>query len=122
MKIRIQGNSIRLRLSKIDVERLTDEGAVLEHTTFGSSVLSYAVEQNSDLDQLSASFEDGKITMKIPATYVEDWAINNIVGFEQNVQINQNDTLYLLIEKDFKCLDQTTEDQSNQYENPKTNC
>lgn len=122
MKIRIQGNSIRLRLSKTDVEQLTDEGIVVENTSFGSSVLSYAVEQNSELDQLAASFEGGKITMQIPATYVEDWAINNIVGFEANMEVGTGDTLYLLIEKDFKCLDQTTEDQSNQYENPKKTC
>lgn len=122
MKIRIQGSSIRFRLSQTDVRQLTDEGAVTEFTDFGGSVFSYEVKQSFEADQLTASFENGKITMQIPASYVEDWAINDIVGFEAHVHTAATDTMYLLIEKDFKCLDRTTEDQSDQYENPNKTC
>lgn len=122
MKIRIKGNSIRLRLSKTDIAELTDEGFVMETTNFLGSVLSYSVEQNSEIDQLSASFDGRKITLQIPSGFVEDWAINDIVGFEANINTTTNNKLHLLIEKDFKCLDQTTDDQSNQYENPKKTC
>ncbi len=121
MKIRIQGNAVRIRLSKKDLEKLTNEGSVIEYTTFGAARFSYAVER-TDMGQLSATFENGKITMLIPEAYIKDWATNDVVGFDATMQTSTTDTLYLLIEKDFKCLDQTTEDQSDQYENPKQNC
>jgi hypothetical protein len=122
MKIRIQSSSIRFRLSKTDVEQLTDEGRIEEHTPFESSVFSYAVQQSQDVDQLTASFENNKITLLVPAVYVEDWAINTIVGFDAKMQVGTGETLFLLLEKDFKCLDLAGEDQSDNYENPKTNC
>jgi hypothetical protein len=122
MKIRIQSSSIRFRLSKTDVEQLTDEGRIEEQTPFESSVFSYAVQQSRDVDQLTASFENNKITLLVPAVYVEDWAINTIIGFDAKMQVGTGETLFLLLEKDFKCLDLAGEDQSDNYENPKTNC
>jgi len=38
------------------------------------------------------------------------------------MKINDDQSLYLLIEKDFKCLDETTEDQSDNFENPNIAC
>ncbi len=122
MKIRIQRNSIRFRLSKTEVEKLANEGLVTEKTPFGKSTFFYQVLQNPDLDALWASFEDGKITLEVPSAYLQDWAINEIVGFDSKMKTGENESLTLLIEKDFKCIDNTTEDQSDHYENPKKSC
>jgi hypothetical protein len=122
MKIRIQGNSIRFRLSKADVALLTEKGKVAETTSFGSSAFSYQVIKATNVEDLSASFEQDCITMRVPPGLLKGWATNDIVGFEATIQTSENETLFLLIEKDFKCLDKTIEDQTDQYENPKTNC
>jgi 3-methyladenine DNA glycosylase Mpg len=112
MKIRIKGNSLRYRLTKTDVERFTNEGYLEEQTVFGAGVLTYAL-QIDNTTQLSANFENNKITLLMPKTQVENWALTDRVGFEET-----SGPLYLLIEKDFKCLDNVEEDQSDNYPNP----
>jgi hypothetical protein len=120
MKIRIHGNSIRIRLSKTEVERLSSEGQLKEQTSFGQSAFEYTLEQNFIAKELSASLEDRKITMQVPSGFLKDWAKNQVIGFDSKMPIGENETLYLLLEKDFKCLDNTNEDQSDNYENPKS--
>jgi len=41
-----------------------------------------------------------------------------VVGFNAKMPVAENGSLYLLLEKDFVCLDETTEDQNDNYENP----
>ena len=43
-------------------------------------------------------------------------------GFENNMDFGDGKQLFLLIEKDFVCLDETIEDQSDNYENPSKTC
>lgn len=112
MKIRIKGNSLRYRLTKTDVERLLKNGYLEEQTVFGSSVLTYALQVYNS-SRLSAGFDDNKITLFMPEPMANEWVSTNKVGFEEN-----SGQLYLLIEKDFKCLDNVAEDQSDNYPNP----
>ncbi|SEJ09863.1 hypothetical protein SAMN05216327_10656 [Dyadobacter sp. SG02] len=119
MKIRIQRNSVRFRLSKTEVSILESEGYLEETTDFGSAQLGYAV-QKTRAAEMTARFEQNKVTLEVPAEWLEGWAANNTVGFEGNMPLGDGTSLLMLIEKDFKCLDNVTEDQSDNYENPKT--
>jgi len=56
--------------------------------------------------------------MLVPAGWVKDWTNSNRVGFESSMKTEKGSSIYLMLEKDFKCLDQTVEDQYDQYENP----
>ena len=121
MKLRIKGNSIRLRLTKSEVEQLPNTKYIEEKTSFGKKTFFYALESKASIDKLSASFEDEKITVFIPESFVKDWAGNDIVGIDSNLNIN-DDALHILVEKDFKCLNETFEDQSDNFENPNADC
>ena len=112
MKIRIKGNSLRYRLTKSDVNNLAAKGFVEESTNFGSQVLRYALRRGM-VNSLSTSFEDNTITVYMPGNMIDEWAYSDRVGFE-----NTNSTIYLLVEKDFVCLDTVAEDQSDNYPNP----
>ena len=112
MKIRIKGNSIRYRLTKGDVETFSENGYIEERANFGNQTLIYALQQYGN-DSLSANFEDNKITLYMPAIMANEWWLTNRVGFEHR----ENES-FLLIEKDFKCLDNVAEDQSDNYPNP----
>lgn len=112
MKIRIKGNSLRYRLTKSDVEQFTKNGYIEEAIDFGNHALIYALQQ-SRLNELSATFDSNKITLLMPAKLVKEWGQTDRVGFE-----NQYNELFLLVEKDFKCLDNVAEDQSDNYPNP----
>ena len=60
--------------------------------------------------------------MFIPASFLKDWPQNKVVGIETNMPVGENNNLYLLLEKDFVCLDKTTEDQGDNFENPNKTC
>jgi hypothetical protein len=123
MKIRIKGNSIRLRLTRSEVEQLALTGHIEEVTEFGNSTFTYALETRSDIDNLYADMIGTKMTMYIPATLAVDWAANNIVGFNNTIHTANGKQLALLLEKDFKCIDsEIVEDQSDNYDNPFTMC
>ena len=112
MKIRIKGNSLRYRLTRTDVDTFTKSGYLEEQTNFGSDTLVYAI-QRSDTDTLISTFKNNKITLLMPQAMVKEWAETELVGFE-----NKTPDFFLLVEKDFKCLDNVEEDQSDNYPNP----
>ena|ERR1700743_842670 len=112
MKIRIKGNSLRYRLTKSDVEQFTKNGYIEEAIDFGNQALIYALQQ-STFNSLSVIFEENKITLFMPEKMAKTWNITDTVGFEY-----QDKDMFLLVEKDFKCLDNVAEDQSDNYPNP----
>jgi len=123
MKIRIRGNSIRMRLSRTEVDTLVTEGYIEERTEFNSGVLLYALQKKDGIDKLTADFTDNTITMYIPDTLVTDWNKNETVGFDNKLTLINGNVLSLLVEKDFKCIDSdTTEDQSDNFDNPSKSC
>lgn len=117
MKIRIKGNSVRLRLSKSEVDTFGKQGYIEERTLFGNAVLTYALKSTTHCD-MSADFEDNKVTMYLPDTKAKEWVETQKVGFDANMDLGDGNELYLLLEKDFQCLDNSIEDQSDNYENP----
>ena len=54
--------------------------------------------------------------------YLTGWASNSVVGFEETVNVGNDQILHLLLEKDFKCLDEAIGDQQDNYENPNKTC
>jgi hypothetical protein len=118
MKMRIKGNSLRYRLTRPEVERFAETGLVEERVNFGAVALSYAL-CSTDAGELSATFGDNRITLYLPATLVKEWVRTDKVGFEHRMPLNSlGESLYLLVEKDYTCLDKVEEDQSDHYPNP----
>lgn len=122
MKIRIKGNSVRYRLTKSEVEKFCKEGYLEETTDFPAQQFVYALAVNPESSYLSANFEGNRITLFFPEAEQKVWNENNIVGYNHNLELPDGGTLSLLIEKDFACLDNTEEDQSDNYENPNAVC
>ncbi len=122
MKLRIKGNSIRYRLTRPDVNTLANTSYLEEQINFAGSTFIYALQVDVNSNALSATLGNNKITMLVPRSFVKDWPQNEVVGFDANMQVNANESVYLLLEKDFVCLDETTEDQSDNFENPNKTC
>jgi hypothetical protein len=112
MKIRIKTNSLRYRLTRSDVSQLAATGCLHDEVNFGRQSLTYVIKV-TDGDELSAAFENNTITMFIPQFMVSEFEHSDRVGFE-----NSEQQLYLLVEKDFTCLENVAEDQSDNYPNP----
>lgn len=121
MKLRIKGNSLRLRLTKSEVRKLWIEKKIFETTSFGKNNFIYELQCDSN-SGLSAELNENKITVFIPESFAKDWDENDIVGIEANIELKNNEVLNILVEKDFKCIERTSEDQSDNFENPNNSC
>ncbi|MFI5161754.1 MAG: DUF7009 family protein [Sphingobacteriales bacterium] len=115
MKIRIKGNSLRYRLSMSDVARFARDGYIGEVVDFGKTRLIYALQKGSN-DRLEAEFMNNKIVVFMPQSWAEELIRTDRVGFDQKGPV------YLLVEKDFQCIDNVAEDQSDNYPNPSLVC
>ena len=120
MKLRLRGNSLRLRLSQAEVAQLAATGTVEDRTSFPSGqALTYRVTTVSSLGQLDASMANDAITIRMPANYAKAWPSNPEVGLETLVPLGAGETLRVLVEKDFKCIDPPAhESQEGMYPNP----
>ena len=118
MKIRIQGNTIRFRLTKQEVSDFASHGELRGKVEFGSSELVYQLIRYQQKD-FSVSFVRGVISVNIPESTVNAWANSEQVGFEGEVTYPNGQNLSLLVEKDFQCLIPRKEDESDFFDNPK---
>jgi len=123
MKIRIKGNSIRYRLSKTEIANFGKNSYLEERTDFPNSPsFCYRLERNNKIETLEASFSGNKVCVSVPGKIVDEWTTTDIVGYDHKIKMDEGKELFLLIEKDFVCLDHTLEDQSDNYENPNKVC
>jgi len=116
MKIRIKDNSVRFRLTQSEVALLGQAGIVSCTTAFTSLPLVYAIESYPE-SELSVSFTENKILLKMPEEMVKEWVSTDRVGFD-----GQSGLVKVLVEKDFVCIDNSLEDQSDNYPNPNLEC
>lgn len=112
MKLRIKGNDIRYRLTRTDVDRFAAEGRLEETINFAGQPLLYVLQETAG-EKLSVTYENNMITLYMPVDWKNEWAHSEKIGYS-----NAYGELNLLIEKDFKCLDDVAEDQSDNYPNP----
>jgi hypothetical protein len=115
MKLRIQGNSLRLRLSQKEVARLRDGGPVESFIEFapGRSLV-YLLEGSPSAETMSATFDGSAIRVTIPMDQMTGWVDSDRVGVEARSQTG----IQLLIEKDFKCLHRSVDQEPDAYPHP----
>lgn len=123
MKLRIRGNSIRIRVTKTEIANFGKHGFLEETTAFGGALsFGYSLRKKAGIDKLEAAYADNSITVFVPEKIVNEWTTTDIVGFENNMDLGNSKQLFLLIEKDFVCLDHSFEDQSDNFPNPNAIC
>lgn len=112
-----------MRLSRPEVARFGADKHIECRTDFGKEFLIYAVRTGNGIEEISADLENNKITMYIPLSVAEEFVHTEVVGFQHVQILGTGEKLFLLFEKDFKCVDaEVTEDQSDNYENPSAIC
>ena len=120
MKIRIRDNSIRLRLSKGEVEAVRDKGVVTSSTGFpGGRQFSYSLESSPASVNPAAFYSENKMKIRVPETTVLAWAITEQVSIKGEQLLDDGEKLTILVEKDFACLEpREGEDVSDLNPNP----
>jgi hypothetical protein len=122
MKLRIQGNSIRFRVTQSEMAALAAGAKLEESTQFGpapSENLTYAIEISSQCSDIRASYSKGKVEVAIPADLARTWASTSQVGIEHSQPIARGEVLKIILEKDFHCLhSKLGEDERDNFPNP----
>ena len=119
MKLRLKGDTIRLRLTQSEVATLANGDTVIETTSLPqpfSYVLETSGERKGDGkgDRIAAAFADGRMTVTIPAAVATHWA-----GTEQVSLRGREGAVEILVEKDFACLvPREGEDDPDAFPNP----
>jgi len=121
MKLRLQSNSIRLRLKRKEVEQLAATGRVEEQIAFGpkrDDVLRYVLETSVTISVPQAHYQDRLIIVQVPKSTLTHWASSDQVGIEAAQALGEQGELHVLIEKDFACLNGPEEQNIDTFPNP----
>jgi hypothetical protein len=121
MKLRIRGNSLRLRLKRGEVEGLAAGKKLIEETEFPGTVFSYSLEL-SDNEDMVASFDNGRIEISMPREIIPEWADTDLVTLYSEQELPGESKLEILVDKDFSCLEpghhRNCEDDQDTYPHP----
>ena len=104
MKLRVRGDSMRLRLKRGEVDQLAAGISIVEETHFPGAVLTYRLDVSRN-STISATFDNGSLSVSLPKSKVLDWASTDAVSLCAEQKLSGLNSLSLLIEKDFKCLE-----------------
>ena len=115
MKLRLQRNSVRLRLTRSEVEGLGETGLVEDSVDFGGGeVMSYRLQSRLEPGTVQADFHKGSVTVSVPRETAQSWAGSDEVGIYA-----QTGDLAISIEKDFRCLTRPRgEQEADAYPHP----
>lgn len=109
MKLRLEENSLRLRLSAAEVRQFADTGRVAYTIAFGAALgqtLDYALERLPDSSPAAAvqvRYEAGQLAVEVPAAVAHAWTTTENIGFGGQVLVAEGQQLRILVEKDLDC-------------------
>jgi hypothetical protein len=120
MKLRLQSNSIRLRLKRGEVDQLAKIGRVEEKVVLGAGadkVFCYVLEASDEFASPQASLTNCGLHVGISRKSAAKWATGDDVGIEAIMPAGDQ-KLQVLIEKDFACLNGPEEQNIDTFPNP----
>lgn len=132
MKLRIKGDSLRLRISPSEMNRLVTTGRIEDAVHFGAAPdarLTYALETvttgEQSLDageqtasQISIRHTPTEVVVLMSKVEIDAWASGSEVGLYGRVNAGERQ-LEIAVEKDFACLDGEENQNQDTFPNPK---
>ena len=122
MKLRIKGNSLRIRMTQSEVGWINLGKSVAEVIHFApGSELRYKVQSSPVESAIGVQFNGSEICVMVPEALSISWAGGDAVSLRAEQSLGTGEKLDILIEKDFFCLKtraHQTEDESDMFPNP----
>ena len=109
MKLRLEENSLRLRLSDDEVQQFARTGHVAYTIAFGPApgqTLHYALEKlpaSAETKTVQVRYQAGALAVEVPATLAQEWTDTEKNGFSAKTVIAEGRELRILVEKDLDC-------------------
>ena len=120
MKLRVLDNSIRLRLTRTEVDTVNNDGLVRGRVRFaGSNTFEYILESSPATVKPEAHISNNCMTVRIPQLEVRQWAESEQISIASAQILDDGEQLSILVEKDFHCLaPREGEDESDMFPHP----
>lgn len=122
MKLRLQSNSIRFRVTPSEVHTLVTRGRIESIVQLSASPeghFTYALESSARCSNVEVNYTDQALSVALPASVVREWASTEQVGIERVHPIGIDRELKISVEKDFKCLrPRPGENEVDRFPNP----
>ncbi|UOG75062.1 hypothetical protein MTX78_00320 [Hymenobacter tibetensis] len=108
MKLRLEDNTLRLRLSSEEVEAFQQEGRLETVVPLGPSVsdrLVYALQRDETATDsaLGISYTAGRVVVRLPPSVADTWTSSEEVSLRGTVAVADNQVVHILVEKDLGC-------------------
>jgi len=117
MKLRIQNNSIRLRLNRREVEAFTSAGSLEEAFEHPLGRLVYGLQSSADVPRTEVLMGGDSIRIVLPVEVARDWTDTDRVGVSDEIELGEGKRLSVLVEKEFRRLHGAINDP-DLYPNP----
>jgi hypothetical protein len=121
MKLRIKGNSLRLRVSRSELAHFQAGGRIEETIHFTAApeaTLTYALESALKPSPVSVRYGSREVTVILSRDRARIWGAQSEVGVYTTLDMGAAGSLEVVVEKDFACLDRGDEDNSDTFANP----
>ena len=107
MKLRLEDNTLRLRLSAEEVTAFGHAGRLHTVVPLGPSsadVLTYILERTMATgSELRLAYTPGHITVLVPAALADEWMATETISLRGSYPVAGNQVLHILVEKDLGC-------------------
>ncbi len=119
MKLRIRGNTIRIRVSQGEMAEIAAVGLAEDAIEFGPGArLAYRVQVVPE-GPVGASYQVDCVSVSLPRALVEHWQGSDEVSIQAEQSLADGQVLKILVEKDFACLAPREEDdEGDLFPNP----
>lgn len=119
MKLRIKGDSLRLRLSQGEMRSLAEQGEVEDRISFpGGGALSYRLRSDKNNHSISVSYDANLIDIRVPEALAGRWCGTDLVTLSACQPLAAGE-LRIVLEKDWACLaPREGEDESDNFPHP----
>jgi hypothetical protein len=109
MKLRLEENSVRLRLSEAEVAQFAHTGRVAYTIAFGPApdqTLVYALEKmpaTAAPATVQVRYAAGSLAVEVPTALAQEWTDTEKNGFSTQILVAEGRELRILVEKDLDC-------------------
>jgi hypothetical protein len=123
MKLRIKGDSLRLRIARSELARLQAGERVQETIHFTAAPearLSYSLQIKSQPVPIRVEYEAQEVSVILSEEQAVTWSQDSEVGVYATVDIGSQRQLEVALEKDFACLDRDEQGNEDTFANPQS--
>ena len=101
MKLRLEKETVKLRLSPVEIRKLKSEKVIVEKISITKeNGFSYSIQLDDHIETCRMDFKDNSLEVSIPNTLADKWMNSNQVAIKETIETDSGETIVLVIEED----------------------